>query len=74
VPADTPAGEAGDEFIRRIVECVIADGYAMLTSTTVYDRVVLRMCIINPATTAEDVSGTLARVAELADEVRRQPR
>lgn len=72
VPAGTPAGEAGDEFIRRIVERVIADGYAMLTSTIVYGRVVLRMCIINPATTAEDVSRTLARVAALADEVRRE--
>jgi aromatic-L-amino-acid/L-tryptophan decarboxylase len=64
-------GEEGDEFIRRIVERVIADGYAMLTSTTVFGRVVLRMCIINPATTAEDVEGTLSRVAALTEEVRR---
>jgi aromatic-L-amino-acid/L-tryptophan decarboxylase len=71
VPAGVEVGEEGDEFIRRIVERVIADGYAMLTSTTVFGRVVLRMCIINPATTAEDVEGTLSRVAALTEEVRR---
>jgi len=53
-------------WIQRIVDAVLADGYAMMTSTTVFGRNVLRMCLINPKTTEEDVQRTLALVAEIA--------
>ena len=59
------AGAMEEELVRRIVERIIADGLAMLTSTTVYGRTVLRMCTINPSTTVADVGQTLDRVAEI---------
>ena len=40
-------------------------GYAALTTTTIRGRTVFRMCIINPDTTQEDVSGTLDRLADI---------
>jgi glutamate/tyrosine decarboxylase-like PLP-dependent enzyme len=55
-----------EELVRRIVERTIADGFAMLTSTTIHDRTVLRMCTINPATTVDDVRATLERVAAIS--------
>lgn len=57
-------------WIQRTVDAVLADGYAMMTSTTVFGRNVLRMCLINPKTTEEDVRRTLSLVAEIAARVR----
>jgi glutamate/tyrosine decarboxylase-like PLP-dependent enzyme len=57
-------------WVKRTVDAVLADGFAMLTSTTVFDRHVLRMCAINPQTTVADVRATLERVAEVAERVR----
>jgi aromatic-L-amino-acid decarboxylase len=44
----------------RIVEAMLAHGGAFLTSTTHAGRIVLRMCTINPRTTAEDIRETIA--------------
>ncbi len=57
-------------WVKRTVDAVLADGFAMLTSTTVFDRQVLRMCTINPQTTIEDITATLERVATIAERVR----
>jgi aromatic-L-amino-acid/L-tryptophan decarboxylase len=64
--ADGLTGDQENAWMSRIVDAVLADGYAMLTSTTVFDRPVLRMCLINPKTTEEDVRRTLSLVAEIA--------
>ncbi|MEP7348179.1 MAG: aminotransferase class I/II-fold pyridoxal phosphate-dependent enzyme, partial [Gemmatimonadaceae bacterium] len=53
-------------WVKRTVDAVRVDGFAMLTSTTVFDRHVLRMCTINPQVTVQDLHETLARVAEIA--------
>ncbi len=45
-----------------------ADGYAAVTSTVLAGRTVLRLCIINPATTVDDVRGTIERLAQLLAE------
>ena len=45
---------------------VTDDGSAALTSTVLKGRTVLRLCPINPRTTTEDLSGTIARIAALA--------
>jgi aromatic-L-amino-acid decarboxylase len=67
---DGVQGDQEEAWIQRIVDAVLADGYAMLISTTVFDRNVLRMCTINPKTTEEDVRRTLALVAEMAARTR----
>lgn len=40
-----------------------ADGYAAVTSTVLSGRTVLRLCIINPATTTGDIDGTIQRLS-----------
>ena len=45
---------------RRVTE----DGFAALTTTTLHGRSVLRLCVINPATTYDDIDGTIERLAD----------
>ena len=55
-----------DELHARMVEAMLQDGFALATSTALHGRTVLRMCTINPRTTAEDISRTLERIDSLA--------
>lgn len=48
-----------DQINQRISEGVTASGKAVLVTTVLQDQVVLRMCLINPRTTIEDVKETL---------------
>jgi aromatic-L-amino-acid decarboxylase len=56
-----------DTLNERIVERVIQDGLAMITSTTLKGRKVLRMCTINPRTTEEDIRLTVEHIKEVGD-------
>jgi glutamate/tyrosine decarboxylase-like PLP-dependent enzyme len=47
-----------DELHRSVVQRLIEDGFAFLSSTVLSGRTVLRMCTINPNTTRQDISGT----------------
>jgi hypothetical protein len=53
---------------RGLVEALIADGRAMVSSTLLGGRTVLRMCTINPRASEDDVRLTLARLDVLARE------
>lgn len=53
----------GDEVQRRLVDAMLADGYAFSSSTVLDGRTVQRFCTINPATTEEDIDETLRRMA-----------
>ncbi len=55
-------GASGEDH-GRAATALSDDGYASLTTTTLHGRSVLRLCTINPATTEEDLTGTLARLA-----------
>jgi glutamate/tyrosine decarboxylase-like PLP-dependent enzyme len=64
------AGDIHEEIDRinqRIVEGMIAEGFAFLTSTVLRGRVVLRLCTINPRTTEEDLAETIRHMEVLAD-------
>jgi glutamate/tyrosine decarboxylase-like PLP-dependent enzyme len=54
--------EALDWLNRELVGAMVADGYAMISSTALRGKTVLRMCTINPRTTVAEVQGTLARL------------
>ncbi len=56
----------GDSVTERLVPALMADGYALVTSTTLRGSTALRFCTINPRTTEEDVVGTIARLEALA--------
>jgi aromatic-L-amino-acid decarboxylase len=62
--------ESADERTAALVPALMADGFAVITSTQVRGRVALRLCTDNPRTTAEDVEATLARLGELATTAR----
>jgi len=57
-----------DDWVKRIVDASLKDGFAFVTSTAVFDRQVLRLCTINPKTTIDDVRRTLDVLADIAME------
>lgn len=59
---------AGDEAQVALIDRLRHDGHAMITSTRVGDRTVLRLCTINPRTEPADLASTLARLEQLAQE------
>jgi glutamate/tyrosine decarboxylase-like PLP-dependent enzyme len=64
-----PAGvepAAADRLVERLVQAVFADGFAMLSSTVLRERPVLRLCTINPRTTEADLAATIERLERLA--------
>jgi aromatic-L-amino-acid decarboxylase len=55
--------DATETAHREAAARLAADGYAVVTATTLKDRSVLRLCTINPSTTEDDLRGTLERLA-----------
>jgi aromatic-L-amino-acid/L-tryptophan decarboxylase len=55
-----------DALTRRVATGTLADGHALVTTTELAGRPVLRFCITNPETTAGDVESTLALLRRLA--------
>ncbi len=58
--------QGDDAFHLSLVQKILADGYALVTSTNLNGRTMLRMCPINPRTTDEEIVETLRRVDRLA--------
>jgi aromatic-L-amino-acid/L-tryptophan decarboxylase len=55
-----------DDLQTQLVDSMMNDGYALLTSTELRGAVALRLCTINPRTTEEDIVGTVDRLDQLA--------
>ena len=56
----------GDDALNsRLAADLKTSGYAFLSTTTLRGRTALRLCTINPRTTAEDVRGTIDRLERL---------
>ena len=51
---------------QRLVQEMIAGGYAVVSSTLLRGRTFLRLCTINPRTTEDDIAGTVERLGECA--------
>jgi glutamate/tyrosine decarboxylase-like PLP-dependent enzyme len=58
-----------DRFTAALARRIAADGYLMLSTTTLRGRTVLRMCTINPRTTDEEVAAVVERIEALAAEL-----
>lgn len=54
-----------DHLQGGIVEAMLADGYAIATSTVLNGRPVLRFCMINPRTSDDEVRETIRRMVEM---------
>lgn len=57
-----------DQLTRRILDGIVADGHAMLTTTVIRGQTVLRLCTINPRTTDEDIRSTIDMIARIGAE------
>ena len=55
-----------DELQTRLVDEIMNDGYALLTSTELRGAVALRLCTINPRTSEQDIIGTIDRLDQFA--------
>jgi glutamate/tyrosine decarboxylase-like PLP-dependent enzyme len=51
-----------DELHLNVVDELLADGYALATTTALRGRTVLRMCTINPRTKEADISNTIEKI------------
>jgi len=58
--------DADDAAHLRLVQSILKDGFALITSTVLQGRTVLRTCTINPRTTEADIEDTLDRLDRLA--------
>jgi glutamate/tyrosine decarboxylase-like PLP-dependent enzyme len=53
----------------ELVDAMIANQFAMISSTVLRGQRVLRMCTINPRTTGADIHGTLSRLDRMGKEL-----
>lgn len=67
-PAATTSAAREDRVIPRIVQRMIADGYALVMSTSIGARPVLRLCPMHPGTNAAEIDETIARLTRFAEE------
>jgi glutamate/tyrosine decarboxylase-like PLP-dependent enzyme len=63
-PADRTETEI-DSLNQAIVDAMIAGGFALVTSTVIRGRNVLRLCTINPRTSENDIRETVRRLDAL---------
>lgn len=68
VPEDRSIIKA-EKINRKLVDKMIEDDFAMVSSTVLKGRTVLRMCTINPRTTEEYVQETIKRLEVLGHEL-----
>ncbi len=59
--------EEGDAAIRRLVERMTADGYALVLSTYINGRAVLRLCPMHPSGTPAEIEETVRRLTKFAE-------
>jgi glutamate/tyrosine decarboxylase-like PLP-dependent enzyme len=57
-----------DQLTRAIFDGIVADGHAMLTTTVINGKTVLRLCTINPRTTDDDIRSTIDMIARVGAE------
>src|SRR5205823_10719410 len=55
-----------DALQTRLVEQMLQEGFAFLTSTTLKGVTALRLCTINPRTTQDDIVQTIDRLEKFA--------
>ncbi len=69
VPEGWHPPEEIDALNRRLVEEMIEDGFAMISSTVMNGRTVLRLCTNNPRTTEADIRETIECLSRFGQEL-----
>jgi glutamate/tyrosine decarboxylase-like PLP-dependent enzyme len=60
------SGQQADALNQSLVEAMIEDGFAMVSSTRLSGKTVLRLCPINPRTSESDIIATLRKLDALS--------
>jgi len=68
-PLRTVPEESLDAIQLAIGDRLLAERWAMVTSTRLAGRNALRLCTINPRSTVDDVRGTIERMARIGEEL-----
>ncbi len=58
-----------DDVQSAIADRISSDGYAMVSTTQLNNRTVLRLCTINPRTTESDIEETLNLIIKVGKEI-----
>jgi hypothetical protein len=64
-------GVIADMLSSGIIDKMIEDGYAMLSTTVLKGKTVLRMCLINPRTSIEEIKQTIHKLEGFGHELAR---
>jgi aromatic-L-amino-acid/L-tryptophan decarboxylase len=63
---DGISNKEANELNYQISQQMLRDGFAMIVTTEIRNKIVLRFCLINPRTTQNDVRETLNRLDKIA--------
>jgi glutamate/tyrosine decarboxylase-like PLP-dependent enzyme len=63
-PPDCPVHDL-NQLTSLIFDGIVADGYALLTTTVIKGQTVLRLCTINPRTSDDDIRGTIEMIGRI---------
>lgn len=68
VPQDFPADQL-DTLQQNMVNAIVKSGYAMVATTTLKGQKVIRLILINPRTTEDEIFETIARLARYGEQI-----
>jgi glutamate/tyrosine decarboxylase-like PLP-dependent enzyme len=69
LPKESATLDTINEINKQLAEEVVHRGFAMVSTTTLKGKVVIRLCPIHPETTLEEMHQILVRIVELAAEL-----
>lgn len=69
IPCKLASTDTINEINKKLVEEITHRGFAMLSTTELKEKVVIRLCSINPRTTTEEMLQIMMKIKALAEEV-----
>lgn len=56
-----------NQINQKIIDDIVASGYAMISSTVLDEKTVIRLCIINPRTTQSDIINSIHKLNDISE-------
>ncbi|MEC3483766.1 aromatic-L-amino-acid decarboxylase, partial [Bacillus cereus] len=69
IPCELTSTDTIHEINKKLVEEINQRGFAMLSTTKLKEKVVIRLCSINPRTTKEEILQIMMNIKALAEEI-----
>ncbi len=58
-----------NELNQKLIDEIVRSGFAMISSTVLHNKTVIRLCIINPRTTVRDIKKTIKLLNENSERI-----